>query len=282
MKKTLIFLLFLICFLASTVLAQIPNPGFENWTAGDPDGWATSNAFPISLINIVRTTDCYSGSYALRGDVVDFYGSPVSPVIQSGSGGTGFTVSEQYHSLDLYYKFTPVGGDKFYVNVSLEKNSNLIAQGAVAPPSGVTAYTHLLVPLDYTVNDVPDLAIIQISIIGPVTGSDYHTGSVIFVDDLSFSMSSGIAPGPGISPIECYPNPASDVIYIRSDKVISGNIILKIFNSGGKEMKEIEGTAGSHATGEYRFPVRDLLSGVYFFSMETAGRSYHGKFMISR
>ncbi len=24
--------------------AQIPNAGFEQWTAGEPDGWITSNA----------------------------------------------------------------------------------------------------------------------------------------------------------------------------------------------------------------------------------------------
>ena len=129
MKTNLIFLVAFICGFALTAHAQIPNPGFENWTSGNPDGWGTSNAFPAGMINVTQTTDCHSGSYAVRGDVINFFGTPMGPAIQSGPGGKGFPVSEQYHSLELYYKFTPIGGDKFSVNVGLKKAGVPIAQG---------------------------------------------------------------------------------------------------------------------------------------------------------
>lgn len=198
--------------------AQIPNSGFENWTAGDPDDWASSNVFPAGLVNITQTTDKYSGTYALRGEVVDFFSTPMAPVVQSGHDATGFAITEQYRLFELYYKYTSVGGDKFSVNVVLEKNGNPIAQGAVALPASVLAYTRLSVPLTYTIDEVPDLAIIQISITGPVTGPDVHVGSVMFIDELSFSLETGIdIPSPPGLVAKCFPNPASGMINEEPD-----------------------------------------------------------------
>ncbi len=283
MKKTLIFLIAFICGISMTTNAQIPNSGFETWTAGDPDGWATSNVSSAGLINITQTTDNHSGSYALRGEVVNFLGTIIGPVIQSGPGGTGFAISEQYHSFEVYYKFTSIGGDKFSVNVSLEKAGSPIAQGAVALPSTVSTYTHLTVPLNYTTNEVPDLAIIQISITGPVTGSDYHVGSVMFVDDLSFSLSTGIE-NISVSNLtgKCYPNPSADIINIPLNENVSGEVILKIFDTYGKEVKKIAGKPQQYGKNVFQFSVEDLSSGLYFYSVNGQNRQYHGKFTVSR
>ena len=283
MKKNLISLIAFICGIIMTTNAQIPNSGFENWTSGDPDGWATSNVFPISLINITQTTDNHSGSYAVRGEVVNFQGTPMGPVIQSGPGGTGFPISEQYHSFELYYKFTSVDGDKFSVNVGLEKDGNPIAQGAAALPSTVSTYTHLTVPLNYTTNDVPDLAIIQISITGPVTGSDYHLGSVMFVDDLLFSLTTGIE-NISVSDLigRCYPNPSADIINISLNENVSVEVILNVFDTYGKEVKKIAGQPQQYGKNVFQFSVEDLSSGLYFYSINGQHRHYHGKFTVSR
>ena len=42
-------LIFLIAILPISLLAQnpVPNPGFENWTAGDPVGWNTNNVLGV-------------------------------------------------------------------------------------------------------------------------------------------------------------------------------------------------------------------------------------------
>jgi len=39
----LIFLLALVVAAPSLTEAQIPNPGFETWAAGQPTGWITDN-----------------------------------------------------------------------------------------------------------------------------------------------------------------------------------------------------------------------------------------------
>ena len=282
MKKSLTSVIVFLCGITMATFGQIPNAGFESWTAGDPDNWATSNAPPAGLVNITQTTDIHTGSYAVRGDVIDFFGTPMGPVIQSGPGATGFAISEQYHSLELYYKFTGVGGDKFSVNVELYKTGNIIAQGAAALPATVTTYTHLTVPLNYLTGDVPDLAIIQISITGPVTGNDVHTGSVMFVDDLLFSFSTGIEniSGPDVT-TKCYPNPASDFVNIPLQEDVSGNIVLSVFDTFGKEVKRITGQPQQSGMGILQFSVEDLSSGLYLYSINGVSRHYQGKFTVA-
>ena len=261
MKKTLLSLIAFLCCITMATNAQIPNSGFENWTGGDPDNWATSNSFPVSLINITQTTDSHSGSYAVRGDVINFLSAPAVPIIQSGPDATGFVISEQYHSFELYYKFTSVGGDKFSVNVALEKAGNPIAQGAVALPSTMSTYTYLSVPLTYTTIDIPDLAIIQISISGPVTGLDVHLGSVMFVDDLSFSFSTGIKNSSASDLIgKCFPNPSSDIVSIPLNESVSEGIIVYVFDSYGKEVKKMSGYQQQDGKNGFQFSVEDLSS----------------------
>jgi hypothetical protein len=283
MNKKLISAIAFIFGIIISAGAQIPNPGFENWTSGDPDGWVTSNVPALGLTNVVQTTDKHSGSYALRGEVVNFMTTLMGPVTQSGPGGTGFPVSERYLSLELYYKFTSVGGDKFGVNVSLEKNGSPIAQGAVAIPSTVSSYTHLSVPVTYTTSDVPDAAIIQILIVGPVSGVDYHLGSEMFVDDLLFSLSTGVGNSSSSDLAgKCYPNPSSHSINIPLNENVSGEVTLNVFDTYGKEVKKIHGTLQQNGNNVFRFSVEDLSAGLYFYSLNVQNRLSQGKFTVSR
>lgn len=223
---------------AVTTHAQIPNPGFESWSAGDPTGWVTTNVVPAGLVNVTQTSDSHTGPSALQGEVVDFFSTPMAPVIQSGPGGTGFAITERYGSFDLWYKFTSVGGDKFSVNVALEKNGNPIAQGAVALPQTVTGFTQLSVPLAYTTGEVPDRAIIQLSITGPVTGSDVHTGSVMIIDDLLFSFATGITDKHAATlPGRIYPNPSSGSINLDIQQGIQeGTIAVTLYDLRGRQV----------------------------------------------
>ncbi len=283
MKKILTTLIALLFGITLTISAQIPNPGFENWTAGDPDGWASSNIIPAGLNNITQTTDKHSGSSALRGEVVNFLTQIVGPVIQSGPGGTGFAITEQYLSFDLWYKFTSVGGDKFSVNVILWKGGTPIANGAEALPANVSSYTHLIVPLTYTTNEVPDLAIIQLSITGPVTGNDVHPGSVMFMDDLNFSLVSGTENIP-VSDVtgKCYPNPVADILTIRLDENISGDCLLTVLDASGKVVKKIACNPQSFGSKQVQFSVKDLSPGIYFYSLNASNSRYNGKFSVNR
>lgn len=283
MKKTQISLIALFCCITMATFAQIPNSGFENWTLGDPDGWVSTNVPEISLVNVSQTTDKHSGVLALRGDVVNFMGAPLAPIIQSGPDATGFPISERYHFFELYYKFTSVGGDKFSVNVAFEKEGSPIAQGAVALPATVGNYTWLSVPMAYTTEEVPDLAIIQLSITGPNTGPDVHVGSVMYIDDLLFTSTTGttiitVSDLAG----KCYPNPSSDMITIPTDNNISGDAVLNVYDVNGNNVTGLLENQGIKRDQPCSFSVRSLSPGLYFYSITGENSQNHGKFTVTR
>ncbi len=178
---------------AGSVRAQVPNGGFELWTdACTIVDWANSSVCGV-MTPVTKSTAAHSGSFAVRGEVISFFGQAISPVLQSGADATGFPITQRYESVDGFYKFAPVGGDRFGVNVAFEKEGNVVAQGASVFPTA-SAYTAFSVKMVYQTAEVPDTAIIQMQVFGPVTGADYHVGSVMFVDDVTFGSGGGTAP----------------------------------------------------------------------------------------
>ncbi len=176
-----------------SVRAQVPNGGFEQWTdACTIVDWANSSVCGV-MAPITKSTVAHSGSFAVRGEVVSLFGQSIPPVLQSGTYATGFPITQRYESVDGFYKFAPVGGDRFVVNVVFEKDDSVVAQGASVFPA-VAAYTAFSVKMVYQTAEVPDKATIDIQVFGPVTGPDIHVGSVMFVDDLTFGSGGGTAP----------------------------------------------------------------------------------------
>jgi len=176
---------------ASVALAQIPNPGFENWTNGEPDGWATSNF--LTWITITQSTTAHSGSSSARGAVISIgTGLPnLNPTMQTGPGGRGFPLTTRYTTLSGYYQYTSAGGDKFAVNVAFEGvDGSDAAVGAVELPAA-SSWTQFSVTINYQSGIAIDTGIVQILNAPPSPGADVHVGSVFLVDDLSFSGTQG-------------------------------------------------------------------------------------------
>lgn len=187
--------------------AQVLNGSFENWTDNCTiDQWFNSTICGVAA-PVTKTTTAHSGSFAVRGEVVSFFGQKLAPILQSGSDAQGTPISQRYASVDGFYQFAPVGGDRFGLNVAFYLGETVIAQGAQLFPASAS-YAPLSVPMVYMTDDVPDRAIIQVQIIGPVTGSDFHVGSVMYLDDLSFTGGGGTAPDPRLTIVR---NPNSTV-----------------------------------------------------------------------
>lgn len=263
--------------------SQIPNPGFENWTYGDPDGWITSNIPFAGIINITQSSDHQEGSYAVKGEIIEFNGTPMLCVLMSGPEGNGFPISESYQAVNMYYKFTPVEGDMFSVNIAFQKNGIPIAQGAVAIPTSYSDYTYLSVPMEYQIMETPDTAIIEFMILGPVTGTDVHVGSTMHVDDLSFSFTTGTGIMKEQKPvITCYPNPASQILTIQLQETIPAEAAICIYDINGRMVKEVVNGSGPGLMEEIVIPVNDLPAGLYLYSIRGKDLELDGKFQVSR
>ena len=106
MKKLFLQISLLCLFHSSLLFAQILNPGFENWTDGEPDNW-WSNNIPGMVTGVTQSTESNSGNYAARLGIVNLGGTPHFPLLFAGEDDDGFLVSQRYASLRGYYKFTP-------------------------------------------------------------------------------------------------------------------------------------------------------------------------------
>src|SRR5262245_33366186 len=96
MKKNLLLMLLLAGFLGTSYAQNVPNGGFEAWTAGEPDSWLTSN-IPTFATPVTQETPPYAGTFAVRGTVVTSIAGPVPPLVASTDlSGNGFPISQAY------------------------------------------------------------------------------------------------------------------------------------------------------------------------------------------
>ncbi|MCZ4410736.1 T9SS type A sorting domain-containing protein [Cryomorphaceae bacterium 1068] len=245
------FLLLLSVFLSSSLLAQIPNPGFESWIVGnwqlDPEGWTTSNGQLIPAV--YQDTDSYEGEFAMRVDAVD-----------NGLGGYGFaecTVPIDYipSSLDFYVKAgTEFGGVSvtisFYNNDflfnSFDWNSGTSIEEwtlvSIPMEQNEPVLTHTVIRVEAQVGDlVPGTAWISVDAMGfegPLSDGD-------IIDDRDFAI---------------YPNPANDYIILDG---LAPNATIRIINIAGQTVFE----SNSVAT-QMRLDLDNFAPGLYILDVQ--------------
>lgn len=268
-------LVIFLSFVTSTVFAQIPNAGFETWTGGAPDTWATSNAGSI-YINLTQSSTAHGGSSSARGEVISIGGvTAYQPILQAGTGGTGFAYASRPGSITGWYQFNSVQADRFGVNVVLYKggtSGTVIANAAVADATTRSGWYQFNVPFTYVGAGDPDLCIIQFQIIAPVGGSQPHVGSSFLLDDLAFSGVSGIAAGTNgphtFALHQNYPNPFNPSTVLSFDLPRAATVRLSVFNLLGQEVatpvhERLE--AGTHRV---PFSGAHLPSGTYLVRLQ--------------
>jgi hypothetical protein len=278
MKCPLYAMLMLILASSAVLAQQIPNAGFETWSSGNPENWATSNAPPI-YTNVTKSTTAHGGSASVRGDVVSILGSPVNiqPTLQSGPTGEGFAISSRPAAITGWYQFTSVNGDRFGVNVALFKggvNGTVVANAAIADPTSRITWYQFNVPFIYVSAETPDVCIIQHQIISP-TGPNPSIGSYFLLDDLAFGPATGIgaeSSAPRAFALhQNYPNPFNPSTVITYDLPAAANVRLTVFNLLGQEVATVvqeRMDAGTHHTS---FNGAGLPSGMYLVRLQADG-----------
>ena len=278
LRHRVLLALALVLLVPAAVRAQIPNPGFENWTSGNPDGWATGNVVPL-VVPVTQSSTARTGSSAARGTVVSLYTYVVAPVLQSGIGGRGFGYTSRPTSFGGYYQFHSVGGDRFAINTILYKGvvaGTVIGNAASANASEVTSWTQFAVPFNYVSGASPDTCIIQIQIVGPVTGNDYHLGSYFLLDDLSFGGVTGVdgppAPTSTVTAfLENAPNPFVNTTTVAFTLAKFSSVTLQVFDMQGRVVATLlEGPmdAGEH---QASWDASQQPSGLYWCRLTAGG-----------
>jgi hypothetical protein len=281
-KRSLVLLgvvSFLVLFsLQAFAQTTIPNAGFESWTSGNPDNWATSNAGP-GYNPITKSSTAHSGSSSARGDVILI--SPVSsyvltPMMQSGLAGNGFPYTQRSAALTGWYQFSPIAssGDRLAVTVILTKGSlagNTVAVGAANIGTAASTWTQLNIPLVYTSPLAPDSCYIQFMVINSTSGQP-KLGTYFLLDDLLFSGTASAVGDkvdlPSSFALEQnYPNPFNPSTNIRFSVAQAGHVSLKIYNVLGVEVASLVNEQKDAGTFNMNWNAAGMPSGMYLYRL---------------
>ncbi len=262
-------------FAVAVVHAQIPNPGFETWSGGEPSGWFTGNiqgfATPVTQSSTART-----GTSALRGQVVSVNGTPYPPIVQSGTDAQGFPISQRYGSLTGYHQFSPVSGDQLTILAVMERSGSGIGAGAITITTAASSYSQFTVPIVYSSGQTPDTCIIQISISGPSGGGSAHLNSFMLIDDLAFGTVTPVEENTPALPVQFalqqnFPNPFNPSTTIEFFLPRAGFTSLKIYNSLGSVVATLVDGTLSPGTHSIQWNAAEVPTGVYYYRLQSSG-----------
>ncbi|HNX44117.1 MAG TPA: C10 family peptidase [Bacteroidales bacterium] len=103
-----------------------------------------------------------------------------------------------------------------------------------------------------------------------------ETGSYLLDIDISKSAGGGIKEAASSGFLSVFPNPADDVLYIRTEKDINISN-LKIFDALGRLVAEVNNPAGQNHC--IAVPVSNLATGAYVLLLQTDGSVWQQKFV---
>ena len=268
---------FCLCIaMSKTVLAQIPNAGFEQWTNSNdcpssvgPIGWETNN-FGCLWTPIQKTTQSHSDSFAVYGQTTQYSSFLILPSLSAN-----FSVNYRPLMLKGYYQFSPRGGDTLLITIDLFRQGTQVAHCSLGKGDLVTTYSQFALPINYLTNDTPDSCVILIQMIitwGP-DGPFPAAGSYFFLDDLTFSGVSAVADRdiqlpltPSLS--QNYPNPFNPTTTIEFQISRESQVTLKFFDILGREVTTLVNERMGPGAYTRTFNGTDLPSGVYLYRLQ--------------
>ena len=252
MKKTILSLA-AVALSSSSLFAQIPNAGFENWTAvgtySVPDGWGTLNN-TTTLAGVYTVTKATPGSpgasymkitsKTVATSVVG--GIAVSGVLDSMTmqPKSGFAFNQRPASLTGKNQYMIYGSSPGSLSVTLTRwdsgtNSRVIvASGNITHSASAMAmsWTNFTIPLVYSDGNNPDSCIIVLK----ASGSNPTNNDYLWVDNLAFSGTvTGIKNQESIlSNVSVFPNPSAEIINVNVDLQSEQKVMIELIDFTGK------------------------------------------------
>lgn len=290
MKTILKSILFL--FSTTTVFAQIPNSGFETWSAvgtySVPDGWGTLNN-TYTVQTATKGTPGSPGTSYLKltsktngASVVN--GMAVSGVLDSTTKQpiSGFPFNQQPQKLTGKWQHMIYGSSQGSIQVTLTRwdgNTNsrvTVASGGVTLSGMAMSWASFSITLNYVDTSLPDSCIIFMK----ASGSNPTNNDYLWVDNLAFigTVTGIVEKQASVNALSIYPNPVSNTINVRFNSKESQNTSIELYNVTGakvysEKLGEVTGTI-SHAIDASNF-----AKGVYILKV-ISGNAIENKKVI--
>lgn len=270
----------LLAFGGTGITQAIPNGQFENWTTQTIYGL---NDWYSQGEGVSRTTDSYTGNYAVRLETYSYQGDTmvyISPAYLSNSengNDSGLPFTSMMDTLCGYYKYIVPGGasDTAAISYMLSGDTTSFAGAGVA---------YLLPTANYTYFELPIAAFNSTDSIKFDVFSSFRmnnsgiAGSALYLDKLLLKSNPTVGIDEMITSRKSYsyPNPANDILNISFDAALSGNLVLSLYDITGKVVKKENYSTASVAV---QVKTDELLSGVYFYELTNGKETVRNKFI---
>ena len=259
--KSVITILCLIVISSTTLMAQIPNGGFESWTNASgynaPVGWDNMNAMTTSMgsYTCLKGTPGDPGSSYIKLVSTTVSGMGVVPGIatcgmldmtnmNAPEAMSGFAFNQRPQSIAGNWQYMASGSDMGYLSVLLTKwNMTMMMRDTVAYLTLFTrnmqmSWTSFSNDLNYMSQETPDTAFITLS----SSSATPVAGSYLYVDTLHFagSVSTGIIEkNNSLVGVSVFPNPSTDILNVSFTNVKSGSYKVQLISLTGSVIKEL-------------------------------------------
>lgn len=254
----------------------LPNGSFESWymhplfDVEEPEEWVTSNIAGASVgleANVTKTNDAHDGNHAIRLETI----LDADNEAFIGAAILNAEISGKPTKCSGYYKGNFVNGD--------EPGIGVIVKSGVFPVGGADylftesqgSYTYFEFTLEYFLEMPPDSVLVTIF-------SDFedegNQGTVLLLDDLSLTISSGIEPLFEEVAIRLSPNPARDQMQV-SVPMDAGMTNFTIISAEGQYL------ANYNLQGEQTIYF-NLPTGLYYYELRNQQNQVInvGRFMV--
>ena len=260
---------------SSTCIAQIPNAGFEIWPTClcDPEDWTTNNNYPppLDCRQVFADFQPYAGDLCVLGivDSCEELGFTYPPELTS----IIFPITEKPEALHGFYKYLPMGGDKFVAEIRVFQDNIVVGSGVLESTLYVPNFSEFVVNIEYTVSDTPNGAVISFTIDSSEVSNYLHIGSHWLIDELFFGPISNVQDNiysqPSFLKLEQnYPNPFNPTTTIKYQIPELSFVTLKVYDVLGSEVATFvneERVIGSY---EVEFDATSFPSGIYFYQLQ--------------
>lgn len=267
MKKTITFVLIALLMTSIGKSQVISNSGFESWSDQllyeDPDGYSSSNALSIAALgqpNALKTTDSWSGDYAVALETVSTAEEPVKGAVYIGDIGEdmiwgGMPFTERADSVTGFVKYDVMPGDTAYVGVLFKKLGQPLGVCLATFLGTQNDYQYFSQPVQWFIPVVsPDT--IVVALLSSALFGDAVVGSKLTIDNVSF-----------VGTTEPFPNGDfenwTEYYSEEADNWISTNIFSKTLGFTPVE-KSVDSYEGSYAVRLENMPTYfgDSMAGI--------------------
>ncbi len=292
--------------LASQLVAQIPNAGFENWTSVGsyqiPDGWGTMNhaTATTSVFTAVKGTPGSPGNSYLKLTSLQAGAAVVNGVAVSGKLDTltqepisGFAFNQRPATFGGRWQHMIYGSSQGSVKVLLTRWNTSFSQRDIVASASVTlsgmamSWANFTMPLVYADSlHYPDSCIIVLKASGSApTISDY-----LWADNLAFTGTVALAPPPnpvGISKNEnaavsfdLFPNPAKHTVTLNLNAPSTSPLRVQVIDITGKLVQEMTLTPTISGAFTQQVDISKLEKGLYTVLIKSNSSSGSHKLLV--